>query len=63
MDLENILYKFNNGIELDFVVNKDTLIEIKYNRELNQKQKEMFDCHQAKNKLIISTVSQFLAYV
>jgi predicted AAA+ superfamily ATPase len=56
-------YVFENGIELDFVVNKDTLIEIKYNRELNQKQKEMFDRHQAKNKLIISTVSQFLAYV
>lgn len=55
-------YVFENGIELDFMVKKETLIEVKYNRELNPKQKEMFDRHKAKNKLIISTVSQFLAY-
>ncbi|MGD2085727.1 MAG: ATP-binding protein [Candidatus Aminicenantes bacterium] len=55
-------YVFENGIELDFMVKNETLIEVKYNRELNPKQKEMFDRHKAKKKLIISTVSQFLAY-
>jgi len=55
-------YIFENGNELDFMIKNDTLIEVKYNRELNQKQKEMFDRHNAKNKLIISSVSQFLDY-
>ena len=55
-------YVFENGIELDFLVNKETLIEVKYNRELNMKQKQMFDRYKARNKLIIATVSQFLAY-
>jgi predicted AAA+ superfamily ATPase len=55
-------YVFENGIELDFMVKKETLIEVKYNRELNPKQLEMFDRHKAKNKLIISSVSQFLTY-
>ena len=58
----NPCYVYADGIELDFLVPKDTLIEVKYNRELNPKQREMFDRHAAENKVVISTVPQFLAY-
>jgi predicted AAA+ superfamily ATPase len=58
----NPCYVYENGIELDFLVKRETLIEVKFNRELNPKQREMFDNYNAKNKVVISSIHQFLTF-
>jgi uncharacterized protein len=48
-----------NNIEIDFKY-KDTLIEAKYNQEIKDKQKELFDTLKIKNKIIANGVDFFL---
>lgn len=45
-------YVYTSGQEIDFYV-KDTLIEVKYNRELVEKQLDAFHAFKAKHKVII----------
>ena len=56
---ENPAYYLENSTEIDFIT-KDTLIEAKYNKELEKKQKEMFDSIKIKNKIIANGYSFFL---
>ena len=48
-----------NGIEIDFKY-KDTVIEAKYNQELKDKQKELFDSLKIKNKIVANGVDFFI---
>jgi len=48
---KNPTYYLNNNIEIDFIT-KDELIEAKYNRELEEEQKKLFDSIKIKNKII-----------
>ena len=57
---ENPAYYLENSTEIDFIT-KDTLIEAKYNRELEKKQKELFDSVKIKNKIIAKDYSFFLS--
>lgn len=51
-------YVFKNGIEVDFLTEDKTLIEVKYNAELNPKQKELFDSFVAKKKIVIHNIAE-----
>lgn len=48
-----------NGIEIDFCY-KDTLLEVKYKREIKQKQKQLMKELNYKNKLIVDSYKYFL---
>jgi len=48
-----------NSIEIDFKYN-DTLIEAKYNQEIKDKQKELFNSINIKNKVLADGVNFFL---
>ncbi len=49
-------YYYENGIEIDFWTRDNQLIEVKYhNKELNDKQKILFESIEAKSKQIIRT--------
>ncbi len=56
---ENPAYYLENSIEIDFIT-KDALIEAKYNKELEKKQKELFNSIKIKNKIIAKDYSFFL---
>lgn len=51
-------YFFKDGIEIDFKT-KDLLIEAKYNQELGDKQKKLFNLIKSKNKIIAQGVEFF----
>lgn len=53
-------YVKRNGIEIDFKI-KGTIIEAKYKREIEKKQKEFFDNIKIKNKIIAKGVDFFLS--
>lgn len=46
-------YVYTNGQELDFIYD-DTLLEVKYNRELVDKQLEAFNAFEVTNKMVIN---------
>ena len=50
-------YVLENGIEIDFYLtgnaNISLLLEIKYNDEMREKQKVLFDSFKAKHKLVV----------
>jgi len=52
-------YYLKEGIELDFITSKK-LIEAKYNQELNEKQKKLFESIKIKNKIIANGYKFFL---
>lgn len=52
-------YYLENSVEIDFIT-KDALIEAKYGKELEKKQKELFDSLRIKNKIIAKDYSFFL---
>ena len=54
----DVRYVYENSIELDFLVNKQTLIEVKYGRELNKKQLQLFDTFKAKKKFMIQSFQE-----
>lgn len=49
-------YFYEDGIEIDFLTGDKTLIEVKYNREMQEKQLSFFNQIKAKNKLKICGV-------
>ncbi len=55
---EHPKYLKKDGIEIDFKT-KDNLIEAKYKREMDQKQKKLFDSIMTKNKIIAEGVEFF----
>lgn len=54
-------YLNQDGIEIDFVTENGCLVEVKYNSELNEKQRKLFDSFEAKNKIVVRGVDDFLA--
>lgn len=48
-------YVYQDGIEIDFMTQDKTLIEVKYHQVLNDKQKLLFDVLPAKKKLVITS--------
>lgn len=56
---ENPAYYFENSAEIDFIT-KDTVVEAKYGREMEKKQKELFDSIRLKNKLLAQDYTFFL---
>ncbi len=57
---ENPTYYLEKAVEIDFIM-KDSLIEVKYGRELEKKQKELFDSINIKNKTLVKDYSFFLS--
>lgn len=49
-------YLLENGIEIDFLTENKTLIEVKYNSELTEKQKILFEKTKASKKIIIKSI-------
>ncbi len=52
-------YYLENSVEIDFIT-KENLIEAKYNREMNAKQKRLFDSIKIKNKSIAEDYNFFV---
>ncbi|WP_457635927.1 ATP-binding protein [Persephonella sp.] len=57
---KNPCYIYQGGVELDFLLEDKTLIEVKYESFLNEKQKKLFDTFPANKKILIDTVEKFL---
>lgn len=53
----NPAYVYEDGVELDFMTEQKILIEVKYDKTLNEKQQKLFDKIQAKKKLVIQNIS------
>ena len=58
---ENPCYLYYNGYEIDFLV-QEKLIEVKYGRKLEGKQKKFFDTHPAEKKIVIKDVYDYMNY-
>lgn len=52
-------YLYSSGQEIDFLFD-DNLLEVKYHRELEGKQRDFFDAYPIKNKLILKNYFDFL---
>lgn len=53
-------YFYEGGIEIDFMTNNKTLIEVKYKSTLNEKQQKLFDDTQASKKIVVDGYRSFL---
>ena len=49
-------YVFKDGLEIDFITEDKTLIEVKYKDKIKDKQKMLFETFQAKKKILIENV-------
>ncbi|MBI4687212.1 MAG: ATP-binding protein [Nitrospirae bacterium] len=54
----NPCYIYKDGIEIDFMTEDKTLIEVKYMSEMTQKQKSLFDEIKAEKKIIIKSIKE-----
>jgi len=54
-------YVYEEGVELDFVTERGELIEVKYNAEMNEKQKRLFANFRATKKRVITSVADALS--
>lgn len=52
----NPCYIYKDGFEIDFMTSDKTLIEVKYNSEMNVKQKYIFNSISSKNKIEIKNI-------
>ncbi len=55
---KELFYLYEEGNEIDFFTSDKILIESKYNAELNEKQKKLFDNYKAEKKLVIDSVKK-----
>lgn len=53
-------YFYEGGIEIDFMTEDKTLIEVKYNSVLNEKQQKLFDITEANKKIVVDGYRAFL---
>ena len=56
----NPCYLYQNKIEIDFLTEKGDLIEVKFDAEMNQKQRELFESQKTNRKIEINNVKSFL---
>jgi predicted AAA+ superfamily ATPase len=54
-------YVYENGIEIDFFIDKKLLVEVKYDRTLNQKQELLFKNFNAKHKFLVQSKEEIEA--
>lgn len=52
---KNPCYLYQDGYEIDFLTKDKTLIEVKYNRKMDEKQKRLFDETKASKKILINS--------
>jgi uncharacterized protein len=52
----NPKYIYENGIEIDFITENQKLIEVKYENNLNEKQKSLYEKTKAKEKYIFDSI-------
>jgi len=52
----NPSYVYQDGNEIDFLTQCKTLIEVKYNAQMGEKQKELFDKIKVKEKIVIENI-------
>ena len=57
----NPSYVYVDGVEIDFMTEDKTLIEVKYNSTLNDKQEKLYNSIEANKKVVIDSVESFLA--
>jgi len=57
----NPCYIYKDGIEIDFMV-EDTLIEVKYQSKMTDKQQELFEKIEAKKKILINGMKDYLSF-
>ncbi len=57
---KNPCYFLEKGTEIDFLTEDGTLIEVKYGKELNEKQLQIFNSFPAKRKTIIDSIEKYL---
>lgn len=55
-DRQKLSYYYENGVEIDFITEDDTLIESKYNAEMDGEQLRVFQNHPAHRKYLINSV-------
>jgi len=53
-------YVYENNVEIDFLTEDKTLIEVKYNTNMTEKQLEVFKNYDAKTKLVVDSLEKFL---
>ena len=53
-------YVYVDGIELDFMTENKTLIEVKYNSILNKKQQKLFEEIDANKKIVVNGINDYL---
>jgi len=53
-------YVYENGVEIDFIIDNNRLIEAKYHSALNAKQEKLFDDYPCKHKMLIDSPRKFL---
>lgn len=53
----NPSYVYQEGNEIDFIIGKKYLIEVKYNSQMNDQQRVLFEKIEAENKLIVQNIS------
>jgi len=56
-------YVYKKGFEIDFLISNSTLIEVKYNSEMNDKQKKIFKSIKCKKKVEIKNVYDLINYL
>ncbi len=56
---KNPCYVLQDGIEIDFLTEDKTLIEVKYGRELNEKQLKLFNEFIANKKILIDSFEKY----
>ena len=55
-------YVYQNGVEIDFLTEDGSLIEVKYNDQLREKQRQVFETFKAKEKLLITSTKDYLKH-
>ena len=59
---KNPCYIYEDGIEIDFLTEDRLLFEIKYNEQMTEKQKNLFNKIIAKKKMIISGINDYFLF-
>ena len=59
---KNPCYLYRNGVEIDFFTEADELVEVKFKAEMSAKQKRLFESFEAKRKMVVDSVGDFLAF-
>ena len=57
---KNPCYVYQNGLELDFLF-QETVVEVKFEKEIEAKQKSLFDQFPAKRKILVQGMDDYLS--